>query len=212
MLYNDCHHGRRDNRLPPKSELTKQMILDAAFKIVQEEGLDAVTARNIAKRLKCSTQPIYSLYDNMDALKDALYDMAIEYTLSSIKSYEDANNSSAMNLANGILLLAHTDKKLFKMVFLTEQNNYYLKENPNKLREEMLTAFVQIDDRLAALDKDTIEQLFLKLSIYVIGIGAMININTFKLDIQEAERMIIEMFELLLAKEGILTDSTSTEA
>ncbi|MBM7564390.1 TetR/AcrR family transcriptional regulator [Paenibacillus sacheonensis] len=197
--------------MPPKSELSKELILAAAFAIVQEEGLDAVTARSIAGRLKCSTQPIYSLYENMDALKEALYGVAIDETLNRIKSYEDANNSSAMNLTNGILLLAHNEKNLFKMVFLTEQKNYYLKANRNKLREELMTALVQVDERLLGLDSRTIEQLFLKLSIYIVGIGTMININTFQLDIGEAERMVIEMFDLLLAKEGILNKPESTE-
>ena len=55
--------------MAPKQIITKEIILEAAFKITREMGFENVNARSLAKALGCSTQPIYSRYTNMDELK-----------------------------------------------------------------------------------------------------------------------------------------------
>ncbi len=42
-----------------KKEIYKQRILDAAYKLAVRGGIESLTARNIAKAVNCSTQPIY---------------------------------------------------------------------------------------------------------------------------------------------------------
>ena len=66
-----------------KEQISKQMILDGAFELVREQGIEMLTARKLAERLNCSTQPIFRVYENMDALKRDLFfmgaDMFSEY-------------------------------------------------------------------------------------------------------------------------------------
>ncbi len=51
-----------------KASVTESMILDSAFALMQEEGFEQVTARKLAVKTGCSTQPIFRLYENMDQL------------------------------------------------------------------------------------------------------------------------------------------------
>ena len=44
--------------MPPKAKITKEMIIDAAFEITRESGIEAVNARTISEKLGCSTQPV----------------------------------------------------------------------------------------------------------------------------------------------------------
>jgi hypothetical protein len=39
----------KDDKLPPKQKITKDMILEATFQITSESGFDAVNARSLAK-------------------------------------------------------------------------------------------------------------------------------------------------------------------
>lgn len=188
--------------MPPKAEITKEKIMGAAFEIAREEGFEALTARNIAQKLNCSTQPIYSAYGNMEELKDDTYEMVLDFTLAYIKKYENVKNEPAMNLAIGCLLFAKDEKKLYRWVFMTENKNFFLKKNANKLRDILYESLLQTDHRMHSWDESKRERLFLKLSIYVVGIGTMININTLELDIGEAEAMIEEMYQSLLNNEG----------
>jgi AcrR family transcriptional regulator len=53
-------------------ELSVEQILDAALVILREEGLDAVSMRNVSSRLGVSPVPVYNRIGNKEALLDAL--------------------------------------------------------------------------------------------------------------------------------------------
>ena len=55
-----------------KESVTKNDILEAAFSILQEEGIEQVTARKLAARANCSTQPIFRIYKNINELIEEL--------------------------------------------------------------------------------------------------------------------------------------------
>lgn len=44
----------------PKQRITKEMVVEAAFEIAREQGMEQVVVKSIAARLNCSVQPIYS--------------------------------------------------------------------------------------------------------------------------------------------------------
>ena len=62
-----------------KESISKQMILDVAFAMAREEGLENVTARRVAERANCSTQPIFRSFSGMDELEDEVYARAVTY-------------------------------------------------------------------------------------------------------------------------------------
>lgn len=53
-------------------KITREKLLDAAFKIVRKEGMPALNMRSLAEKCKCSTQPIYSEFGNAQNLKNAV--------------------------------------------------------------------------------------------------------------------------------------------
>ena len=55
--------------MPPIPKYTKEEITLIAFNMVKEKGYDMLTARDLAKKLGTSTRPIFTAFENMDALK-----------------------------------------------------------------------------------------------------------------------------------------------
>ncbi|WP_438497556.1 TetR/AcrR family transcriptional regulator [Paenibacillus sp. IHBB 3054] len=51
----------------------RQLVVDAAAFILQEEGPEAVTVRKVAQKMGCSTKIIYSLFANKEGLAQQLY-------------------------------------------------------------------------------------------------------------------------------------------
>ena len=49
----------------PKQRITKEMVVDAAFEIARTQGAKQILVKNIADKLGCSVQPIYSYCKNM---------------------------------------------------------------------------------------------------------------------------------------------------
>lgn len=62
--------------MPPKPKYTKEEIVTAAFELVREAGSDALTAREVGKRLSTSSSPIFTVFRDMDELREAVRTMA----------------------------------------------------------------------------------------------------------------------------------------
>ena len=56
----------------PKQKITREMVVGAAFQLAREGGMERVLVKDIAARLGCSVQPIYSCFRNMGELRRAV--------------------------------------------------------------------------------------------------------------------------------------------
>ena len=65
--------------MPPTAKVTREIILSAALDITRREGFDAVNARSLAARLGCSTRPIFTCYENMEAVKADFLEYAFAF-------------------------------------------------------------------------------------------------------------------------------------
>jgi TetR/AcrR family transcriptional regulator, tetracycline repressor protein len=60
-------HGRR-----PRGSLTREQVVEAALKLADEDGLEALTMQSLAKRLDCGVMTIYGYVENKEDLLDAI--------------------------------------------------------------------------------------------------------------------------------------------
>lgn len=56
-----------------KTRITKEMILEAAYELLDKEGMGAVQIKTIAAKLGCSTQPVSWQFGSMTELKKELF-------------------------------------------------------------------------------------------------------------------------------------------
>jgi AcrR family transcriptional regulator len=54
-------------------EHTRERLLDAAERVSESEGWDAVTVRRVAKEADTSTRAVYALFDSKEGLEQALH-------------------------------------------------------------------------------------------------------------------------------------------
>ena len=62
-----------ENIMPPKVKIPREAIIEKAFELTKEYGFEKVTARLLASELKCSTQPVFHAFHNMEELKEEVY-------------------------------------------------------------------------------------------------------------------------------------------
>lgn len=127
--------------MPAKRIITKEMIVNEAIKLIEEEGKEKLNARSLANRLNCSTQPIYHSFINMDDLfnqvKLKIRDDYIIYLGESIKKEP---NYFLGNLL-GIIMYAHNHPKLFEIMYMTP----YLDDEINlDFNKEIIYAIMKI--------------------------------------------------------------------
>lgn len=107
--------------------ITKEIIIEAAFGIVQRGGQKMLSARNIAKQIGCSTQPIYWTYQNMEMLKqDVIVKMEqhLTHQMSLFKRYEHPH----LNMCMSYLFLANKEPMFFREFYIDNIKNINLEE------------------------------------------------------------------------------------
>ena len=61
-----------------KIKVQKEDLIKGAVKIIRNKGIEELSARNLAKIVGCSTQPIFRLFENMEDLKSNVYNDVYE--------------------------------------------------------------------------------------------------------------------------------------
>ena len=63
--------------MAPKNKFTKEEMVEAALQVVRSQGIDCLTAKTMADELGTSTQPIFTAFGSMDAVKQEVYAAAV---------------------------------------------------------------------------------------------------------------------------------------
>lgn len=100
-----------------KKEIDKQRILDAAYKLAVRGGIESLTARNIAKAVNCSTQPIYLEFENMQDLRNQVL-ARISDELKSNTLQQNFTGEPLIDLYLSYLYFAKEHVDLFRAMFV----------------------------------------------------------------------------------------------
>lgn len=103
-----------------KETISIQNILDTAFAMTREEGFANVTARKVAAKAGCSTQPIFRVYRNMEELWEAVYLQAAAFFQDYYSLYPRTSKVPFANLGMAYIAFAREEKHLFELLFVSE--------------------------------------------------------------------------------------------
>ena len=101
--------------MPPKERISKVCVQNTAFEMTREYGFKEVTARKLAERLGCSTQPIFRAYENMDELREDLFYMSMNFFIETMLGTK-GRSPAYLGLALSYIELATTEKNLFELI------------------------------------------------------------------------------------------------
>ena len=108
--------------MPPRVKFQKEEIVSAALNVAREKGIEAVTAREVARELGVSVGPIFTYFDTMDALKAELYERA----KSRYRDYIErglAGPIPFLGVWQQYTRFAREEPELYKLLFLTRSGS-----------------------------------------------------------------------------------------
>lgn len=106
-----------------KETIKKIDILNAAFEMASEEGFENVTARTLAAKAGCSTQPIFRIYKNMEELGKDLFEQVVSYFSAYYDNFPRKNDTPFVNLGLSYIRFAQDNPKLFQLLFASEKRH-----------------------------------------------------------------------------------------
>jgi|AGTN01.1.fsa_nt_gi Transcriptional regulator len=181
--------------MPPKTKIQKEDIIRAAFEITNERGIEAATAKAIAKKLNCSIQPIYWIFDNMNNLRRAIIDESTkEYNNYLLTEIPGLNKYKAAGW--NYIRFAKEKPHLFRLLFMTDrQENTNIAEST--LDENKAYIISAIKELYGLSDADA-NGLYVELWIFSHGIATMAATKTVKLSDKDISRMLTNVLTGLL--------------
>lgn len=185
--------------MPARKKVSKEEIVDAAVQVLQDGGFSAVNARSVAKKLGCSTQPIYFCFRNMEELKRALTERAVEMhtrrVRESLKAH-DGNDSRYSSYGMGFVQFAAEEKQLFRWLYLDgEQQGAYQND---VLMPEVLAV---VADEFG-YPEETAQKLHQDMVYYSYGLAVLANTDHLNLTETELREAFRREFRSLVAYYG----------
>ena len=169
-----------------KESITKQMILDVAFQMVREEGLQSLTARRVAERANCSTQPIFRSFPGMEELTQEVFDMAIAFFHEYYHAYPQVEAIPFCNMGMACISFAKEEKELFRLLFVPSEQKKSLYEILNGSSENVKTEI----QRAASIGCQEPSGLFMKMWIFIYGVACMTMTGDYDLSDQETRKLL----------------------
>lgn len=110
--------------MAPVNKYTKEEIVDVAFRIVEEEGYKALTAKRIATLLNTSTRPIFTAFKTMDELKK-LVRLKVKESYDSYINRGLTSKIPFLGVGKAYILFAKEKPELYRLLFLSEKSAEY---------------------------------------------------------------------------------------
>lgn len=163
--------------MPPKQTITKDMIVDAAFKIVRKNGIAALSARNIAKTLSCSTQPVYSSFKNMEMLEKEVIQMAASFVEENYLANKTQQDHNFKRIGLGYIAMAKKEKHLFDLLYMSGRVPLDFENYIFPIDTDLLLNVMQKDAYLADLPREDLLELLGHMWIYTHGLTVLTRTN-----------------------------------
>lgn len=187
--------------MPPKAKYKREEIIEVAFQLAREKGIDAVVAREVGKRLGTSSSPIFSAFKNMEELQSEVRKTALqqfEYYVSDALNYTPAFKYVGMKMVE----FAMKEPKLFQLLYMREHDG---RQSFAMLVDELgntVNVCLDIMEREYVLSREEAELLFQQVWLHTFGICVLVAGRVCKLNLDQISEMLSIEFQgtLMLIK------------
>ena len=180
--------------MPPKIKITADEIIKAAIELVRESGIDALNARALAKRLNCSTQPIFRDFRTMDEIKQLVlqkaYEIYVEYIHNAMRQ-NDYPPYKASGMA--YIRFANEERQLFLLLFMRDRSAEQIPE-----KESLTDELTELIAKGAGIDEKSAYRLQIEMWLLVHGIAAMAATNYLNITENDASDMLTHAYKGLV--------------
>lgn len=181
----------------PKQRITKEMVVEAAFELAREEGMEQVLVKNIAEKLGCSVQPIYSYCSNMEELKKDVQRRTAVFFQEYVAAHVDKGDYFH-SIGMSYLLLSKEEPNLFELYFLRKRSDCTATSLQALYEQECTAEVAEFLSKKLSISVEAARKLHLNMVIYNTGICSMLISSNFGLSIEELDRQLVETYEVFL--------------
>ena len=158
--------------MAPKFKFTKEEVLAVTIDFIRENGIEALTARELAKKLESSTKVIFSLFSNMKNLEDEAK-FAAENIFSEKVNLALKDDSPFKRLGVEYILFSKNEPRLFQWLFMKKGIEVGSFKDFLPMRDYEYKSVIESIDEEYKISIENAKKLYEHLFIYSHGIATL---------------------------------------
>ena len=186
--------------MPPKTKISKDMIVDASLEVIRKEGHENLNARSIANVLNCSTQPVLYSFKTVDEIREAAYAAANEYHTSFILPKE-SDEEPMLALGLNYVRFADEEKNLFRFLFQTDK--FGGMDIDTLMNDPELSGIMAVMAQGLETDVTEARKMFLTFFCAVHGMASLLANNSLSYDEKQVADCLMNVYEgMIVSRKG----------
>lgn len=185
--------------MPPKAKFSRDEIVEAALAIVREEGIQTLTARALGGKLGSSARPVFTVFQSMDEVQDAV----MEAAKALYRGYVErglTEKPAFKGVGSQYILFAVNEPKLFQLLFMAEQEQVPDLAGVLSLIDESYDKILYSIEEEYGLVGAPAERLYQHMWIYTHGIATLCATKMCRFTGQEVSGLMTDIFTGLLGR------------
>ena len=199
--------------MPPKAKFKKEQITKAALGVVSEKGAQALTAKELGAALGTSTTPIFTVFNSMQEVQDAVM-------LAAMERFEEYAHKAAhikpvfKQVGMQMILFAKEEPKLYQLIFMSSIGEAQTFDDIYGHLGSVADACLDVLQKDYNLSKDNAKTLFEHVWIHTFGIGALCATGVCDFPHEQIAEMLTQDFTamMMLMKSGKYNRSAMQKA
>ncbi len=189
--------------MPPKAKFTKEQITKAALGVVSEKGPQALTAKELGAALGTSTTPIFTVFNSMQEVQDAVM-------LAAMERFEEYAHKAAhikpvfKQVGMQMILFAKEEPKLYQLIFMSSISEAQTFDDIYARLGSVADECLDVLQKDYDLSKDNAKTLFEHVWIHTFGISALCATGMCNFSHEQIAEMLTQDFTamMMLMKSG----------
>lgn len=196
--------------MPPKPKYTREEIVSAALRLVSQKGVEALTARELGAWLGTSPRPIFTAFESMEALQQAVRAAAMtRFEQMHCEGCEEMPLFKQIGMKT--VQFGCEEPKLYQLLFMQEQQTARSFDDMFVLLGATATQCVETVQSVYGLNTTQARLLFETVWIYTFGIGALCATKVCRFSKAQLGTMLSNEFEAVLQWVRSIPEQGSSE-
>lgn len=183
--------------MPPKVKFDRPTILKTAVDLVRDEGMRALTARNLSSRLGCSVKPLFSSFSGMEELQSAVLEEAYRIYMTYLdRAREESRYPLYKSMAMGYIGFAKEEPALFRLCFMRNRRDEAASGETDQSFEQSVSVLMD----QTGLSHGEATRFHLESWVYVHGLATMITTGFVDWEEEDISRSLTDVYQGLLCR------------
>lgn len=189
-----------------KTQVSKEMILQAALEMLIRDGYSAINIKTLSKEIGCSTQPLVWHFESMAGLRKALAEYALNYANEKMRPCAQNGMDAFAGVGMAYINLAFDEPNLFKYLYMSGESEFQAGGFDVLVNAKANADMVgQIADYLK-MPKENVSSFFQNTMIYTHGLACFIASGVITSSKEEVIKMVHQAALTFLSQAGAKTN------